>query len=102
MGIKAVLAIVAGYLIGSIPFSYILPRWLRGIDIRKSGTRNVGAANVYLCCGLLPSLMAVALDAGKGAVAVAIAKGLALPDPVVHTLPPRRRRNVGPPRAARY
>ncbi len=83
MVIKAVLAIIAGYLIGSIPFSYILPRWLRGIDIRKSGTRNVGAANVYLCCGLLPCLMAVALDVGKGAVAVAIAKGLALPEAVV-------------------
>lgn len=83
MGIKVVLAIVAGYLIGSIPFSYILPRWLRGIDIRESGTRNVGAANVYLCCGILPSLMAGALDVGKGAAAVFIAKGLALPEAVV-------------------
>lgn len=77
MWIKTGLAILTGYLIGSIPFSYILPRWLKGIDIRKSGTKNVGAANVYICCGILPSLMAGVLDVGKGVAAVMIAKGIA-------------------------
>ena len=77
MWMKTGLAILAGYLIGSIPFSYILPRWLKGIDIRKSGTKNVGAANVYICCGILPSLMAGVLDVGKGVAAVMIAKGIA-------------------------
>lgn len=73
---KTGLAILAGYLIGSIPFSYILPRWLKGIDIRKTGTKNVGGANVLICCGILPGLMATALDIGKGAAAIMIAKGL--------------------------
>lgn len=82
MVIRAILAIVGSYLIGSIPFSYLLPRWLKGIDIRKSGTKNVGAANVYLTCGLLPCLMAGALDIGKGAAAVLIAKSFVLPEAV--------------------
>ncbi len=82
MWLKTGLAILAGYLIGSIPFSYILPRWLKGIDIRKSGTKNVGAANVYICCGILPSLMAGVLDVGKGVAAVMIAKGLVLHEAV--------------------
>lgn len=73
---KIGLAIIIGYLIGSIPFSYIVPRWLKGVDVRRSGTGNVGAANVYLTSGLLPALLACALDIAKGATAVLVARRL--------------------------
>ena len=42
-----VLIVLSGYLLGSIPFGYVLPRLLRGDDIRRHGSGNVGASNVW-------------------------------------------------------
>jgi glycerol-3-phosphate acyltransferase PlsY len=70
-----VVAIVAGYLIGSIPFAYLLSR-RRGIDLRAVGSRNVGAANVLRTTGALAAIAALSLDAAKGYVAVAVAWGM--------------------------
>jgi glycerol-3-phosphate acyltransferase PlsY len=59
-------ALLAGaYLIGSIPFSYLVAR-ARGVDLRKVGSGNIGGANVWRACGFGPFVVAVALDILKG------------------------------------
>ncbi|NPV88484.1 glycerol-3-phosphate 1-O-acyltransferase PlsY [Coprothermobacteraceae bacterium] len=59
------LYIVAAYLIGSIPFGYILAK-AEGIDIRTVGSGNVGATNVYRALGIALGLQTLALDFAKG------------------------------------
>lgn len=63
---------VVSYLLGSIPFGYLLVRFLRGEDVRLSGSGNIGATNVSRKSPAL-GVLTLALDAGKGAVAVALA-----------------------------
>lgn len=58
------------YIIGSIPFSYIIARLYKGKDIRKLGTKNVGATNVISVVGLVPGLVALFFDISKGTLAV--------------------------------
>ena len=65
-------AIVFGYLLGSVPFAFVLSRRLRGIDIRQLGSGNVGAANVLRTSGVRAALMVMALDACKGAGSVLV------------------------------
>jgi glycerol-3-phosphate acyltransferase PlsY len=78
------LAIVIGYLLGSIPSAYIVTRLVRGKDIRRLGGGNVGGLNVFREVGLLPALAVGVVDLGKGAAAVAVAKwGLSAPDAYV-------------------
>ena len=67
------LAIAGAYLIGSIPFAYLLAR-RRGIDLRQVGSGNVGASNVLRTSGALLAVIAMALDGVKGTVAVVIAE----------------------------
>jgi len=62
-----------GYLLGSIPFALLLTR-RQGIEIRKVGSRNPGAANVLRSAGVGPAVAVMLLDAAKGTVAVAIAR----------------------------
>ena len=66
-----VLAIALGYLVGSVPFAFLLAR-RRGIDLRLEGSGNVGAANVLRTTGTVEAATAVCLDAMKGALAVLI------------------------------
>lgn len=65
----AVAAIVS-YLLGSIPSAYIVGRVFKGIDIRKTGSGNMGAMNAIYTVGLLPGLIVGICDVGKGALAV--------------------------------
>jgi glycerol-3-phosphate acyltransferase PlsY len=64
----------AAYLVGSIPFSFLVARLWGVRDVRTVGSGNVGATNVMRAAGRLPGLIAFALDAGKGALAVAVAQ----------------------------
>ncbi len=73
MIIKEIIAIILGYLLGSIPSAYIATRIVKREDIRKLGGGNVGGLNVFREVGLWPSLVALIADLGKGAAAVAIA-----------------------------
>ena len=68
-----IIAIVIGYLLGSIPSAYIATRLAKGKDIRQLGGGNVGGLNVFREVGPWPALAAGIADVGKGAAAVAIA-----------------------------
>jgi len=64
-----VLILLAAYLVGSIPFSYLVARLFGVVDVRKVGSGNVGATNVMRSAGKAAGLLALALDATKGAAA---------------------------------
>jgi len=75
-------AVLAGsFLAGSIPFSWLLGR-LRGTDIRRAGSGNVGATNLLRTCGTGIGVAGLVLDALKGAAPVAAAMALGLSGPV--------------------
>lgn len=61
-----IIAILIGYLIGSISPAYLLGKILKGIDIRKQGSGNAGTRNVYRVLGLGPAIATVAVDLSKG------------------------------------
>jgi acyl phosphate:glycerol-3-phosphate acyltransferase len=67
------LLVLASYLIGSIPFSYLVVRAVAGVDIRMHGSGNVGATNVVRNAGKLPGVLALVLDGAKGYAAVTLA-----------------------------
>ena len=69
------IAVVAAYLVGSIPFAQLLSK-RRGIDLRRVGSGNVGASNVLRTLGVQPAVVAMMLDAVKGTVAVLVAQRL--------------------------
>jgi acyl phosphate:glycerol-3-phosphate acyltransferase len=76
-----VAVVVASYLIGSIPFSYLVVRLFAGADIRQHGSRNVGATNVARTFGRLPGILALILDMAKGYGVIVMARLLvARPD----------------------
>ena len=64
--------VLLGYLAGSVPFAYLLAR-RAGIDVRKAGSGNVGAANVLRTTGAWPGVVVMLLDVAKGALAVVFA-----------------------------
>ena len=70
------IAIICAYIIGSFPSAYIAGRLRKGVDIRDVGTQNVGAMNVFYKVGFVEGLMVLAVDIGKGAAAVALARWL--------------------------
>jgi glycerol-3-phosphate acyltransferase PlsY len=71
-----VLAGVAGFLLGSIPFSWILARLLGGLDIRSIGSGNVGATNVARSLGFRVGAAALLLDAAKGSAAALLGQAI--------------------------
>lgn len=71
---KEALLIVAGYVLGSLPWAYWLPRAVRGVDIRTVGSGNVGASNVWRTFGAKLGLPVLLLDVAKGAAAVLLGR----------------------------
>ena len=65
-----VLALVAAYLIGGIPFGYLIVKWKTGADVRSSGSGNIGATNVLRTTGRAAGMVTLLLDIVKGAFAV--------------------------------
>ena len=74
--VNGIIAVVLGYLLGSIPSAYIATRLAMGKDVRQLGGGNVGGLNVYREVGLVPAAVVGIVDLGKGAAAVAIAQWL--------------------------
>jgi glycerol-3-phosphate acyltransferase PlsY len=66
------LSLIASYLLGSIPTALIAGKIIGGIDIRKHGSGNAGATNVYRLFGLKPYLAVLGIDMLKGFIAVAV------------------------------
>jgi glycerol-3-phosphate acyltransferase PlsY len=65
-----ILALVAAYLIGGIPFGYLVVKWKTGADVRSSGSGNIGATNVLRTTGRAAGVITLLLDIVKGAFAV--------------------------------
>ncbi len=72
MFINGVIAVIIAYLLGSLPWSYIITKLYTGQDIRKLGLRNAGTFNVLRELGLRGAFIVTILDIGKGAAAVFI------------------------------
>jgi glycerol-3-phosphate acyltransferase PlsY len=72
--LKPAVAIVVAYLLGSIPFGYLIVRASQGADVRETGSGGTGATNVSRRAGRLAGVVTLLLDAIKGAAAVLIAE----------------------------
>ncbi|HEY96424.1 MAG TPA: glycerol-3-phosphate 1-O-acyltransferase PlsY [Dehalococcoidia bacterium] len=78
MIVNTVIAIIVGYLLGSIPSAYIAGRLKKGVDIRKIGGGNMGALNVIREIGWPAGSLVLIADLSKGILAVFIARWLGL------------------------
>jgi len=67
-----VLLVLAAYLLGATPTSYIAGKIGRGIDLREHGSRNLGATNVYRVLGWKYAIPVALIDAAKGALSVGV------------------------------
>lgn len=72
MNPTAALWLLASYLVGAIPTSYIAGRLFRGIDLREHGSKNLGATNVYRTLGWRYAIPVGLFDIAKGAVPVLV------------------------------
>jgi len=77
---RPALIILIAYLLGSIPFGYLIVRLSGGGDIREAGSGGTGATNVSRRAGKEAGILTLALDAAKGAAAVILARLFLTPD----------------------
>jgi len=68
------LLLIIAYLLGSIPFGYLIVRAKEGVDVRESGSGATGATNVSRRAGKFAGVLTLVLDAVKGAAAVLLAR----------------------------
>jgi len=66
--------LIVAYLLGSIPFGYLIVRAKEGVDVRESGSGATGATNVTRRAGKFAGVLTLLLDAAKGALAVLLAR----------------------------
>ncbi len=71
---NTLIVLLSAYLLGSVPFAYLVTRLVTGADIRHLGDGNMGAKNTFHSVGWLPGIMVGIADVGKGALAVAITR----------------------------
>ncbi|MCA1567136.1 MAG: glycerol-3-phosphate 1-O-acyltransferase PlsY [Acidobacteria bacterium] len=74
------LSIVAAYLVGSIPFGYLIVYARGGGDVRETGSGGTGATNVTRRAGKGAGVLTLVLDAAKGALVALLARWLLAPD----------------------
>lgn len=75
MGPELLPSLAIGYLVGSLPIGYLVAQGAGGIDLRRVGSGNVGATNVYRTAGLRAAITVMIADMAKGAVAVMVSGG---------------------------
>lgn len=68
--------LIAAYLLGSIPFGFLIVRLTQAADVRETGSGGTGATNVTRRAGKLAGILTLALDAAKGAAAILLARWL--------------------------
>jgi acyl phosphate:glycerol-3-phosphate acyltransferase len=73
-----VAVVVLAYLVGSIPFSFLVVKLVAGKDVREHGSQNVGATNVARTAGKIPGIVALLLDIAKGYAVVALARTIVM------------------------
>jgi glycerol-3-phosphate acyltransferase PlsY len=75
-----ILVLLAAYLLGAIPFGYVLVKWKTGADVRSAGSGNIGATNVLRTTGRAAGIATLLLDIAKGYLAVWLAGRLTAHD----------------------
>ena len=78
MAIKFGLLIIGGYLLGSVPVAYLVAKLVRGIDIRRYGSGNVGAANALRVVSKWGAIPVLVFDLVKGIIAIWVAQWIGL------------------------
>lgn len=76
------MALLFGYLLGSLPVALVVGRLVAGLDIRRHGSRNAGATNVYRVLGWKPALVVLVMDLAKGFLAAWSVPLLVSGDPI--------------------
>jgi acyl phosphate:glycerol-3-phosphate acyltransferase len=66
LSVRFLVSVFAAYLLGAVPTSYLAGRLLRGIDLRRHGSGNLGATNVFRTLGVTPAVAVLTLDILKG------------------------------------
>ena len=74
MNIASIIAVLLAYVIGSIPFGYLIVKWTRNEDVRVAGSGATGATNVMRTAGRSAGIVTLILDALKGTAAVYAAR----------------------------
>ena len=73
---NGLIAVIAAYLVGGIPFGLLIVKLKTGADVRESGSGNIGATNVLRTTGPMAGILTLVLDAAKGWFAVWLADTL--------------------------
>ncbi len=79
--VDAIIAVLLAYMIGSIPFGYVIARVIKGIDIRQHGSGNIGATNVGRVLGAKWGILALVLDIVKALLPTWLLPLWLAPDP---------------------
>jgi glycerol-3-phosphate acyltransferase PlsY len=72
--------LVAAYLLGSVPFGFLLVKLFTGRDVREAGSGRTGGTNTWRVAGRLPGLLTTLLDGSKAAGGVWLAQAVLAPD----------------------
>ena len=84
--LRGALLVLFGYLLGSVPFGILVAKAFdREVDLRKSGSGNIGATNVARTLGKTAGILTLLLDVGKGILALTLARSV-LDAPAYHWL----------------
>ena len=75
-----ILGIILSYLLGSIPFGYLVGKYLKNVDIRERGSGNIGTANAFRVMGAKYAILVLIGDCLKGFLAVFLARRLLIID----------------------
>jgi|SRR5690554_177243 glycerol-3-phosphate acyltransferase PlsY len=70
---------IVSYLTGAIPTGVLVGKWLKGINLQREGSGNIGAANAFDTMGIVPALLVLAGDFGKGLLVLVLTRVLGFP-----------------------
>jgi glycerol-3-phosphate acyltransferase PlsY len=76
------LLLLFSFILGSIPFGYLISKYFYNIDIRSKGSGNIGATNVLRTLGILPGITVLVTDMLKGAIPVIIGRSAGMPQEI--------------------